>query len=46
MLFDPPEGKRGRISPTASPEYTAHTSSFTGLNALVALVHNHKEMAT
>jgi hypothetical protein len=46
MLFDPPEGKRFRTSRTVSPEYTAHTGSFTDLNALVALVHNHKEMAT
>jgi hypothetical protein len=45
MLFDPPEGKRRRTSPTASPDHTAHTSRFTGLNALVALVNN-KEMAT
>jgi hypothetical protein len=45
MLFDP-QGKRGGASRTFSPEYTAHTGSFTDLNALVALVHNHKEMAT
>ena len=38
MLFDPPAGKRFRTSPTVGPEYTAHTDSFTGLNALVALV--------
>jgi WS/DGAT/MGAT family acyltransferase len=38
-------GQAGRTSLTAIPEYTAYTSSFTGLNALVALVHNHKEMA-
>jgi hypothetical protein len=38
MLFDPPEGKRFQTAPTLSPEYTAHTASFTGLNALVALV--------
>ena len=37
MLFDPPVGKRGRTSSTVSPDHTAHTSSFTDLNALVAL---------
>jgi hypothetical protein len=46
MLFDPPEGKQGRTSRTVSPEHTTYTSSFTGLNALVALVHNYQEVAT
>jgi len=38
MLFDPPEGKRFRTSRTVSPEYTAHTDSFTRLKAHVGLV--------
>ena len=46
MLFDPPEDKQGRTSPTVRPDRTTQTSSFTGLNALVALVDNHQEMAT
>ena len=42
MLFDPPEGNRVRTPPIISPD---HTSRFTGLNALVALV-NTKERST